>query len=190
MKLNHLAIAVRDLDAALKFYQDALGVHCERIEMVEAEGVTWLDKELLVRGAKPHAMSGFGEEMSQALNRRTRWLVAQGLGVMEQGVFVPANGLLENLRNRELRWAGDKLSKQLGLAYAESGTGEQVSGSVVRSVNLASGRFAVVQKAQEFTLVPWQQQMERFRGKEVSGISTSQGVDWDLSVKRGQSLGI
>lgn len=159
-------------------------------KLVEAEGVTWLDKELLVRGAKPHAMSGFGEEMSQALNRRTRWLVAQGLGVMEQGVFVPANGLLENLRNRELRWAGDKLSKQLGLAYAESGTGEQVSGSVVRSVNLASGRFAVVQKAQEFTLVPWQQQMERFRGKEVSGISTSQGVDWDLSVKRGQSLGI
>lgn len=39
MKLNHLAIAVPDLDAALSFYRDALGLELQRIEAVEREGV-------------------------------------------------------------------------------------------------------------------------------------------------------
>lgn len=39
-RLNHLAIAVTDLDAALAFYRDALGLHVERVERVEREAVT------------------------------------------------------------------------------------------------------------------------------------------------------
>ncbi len=39
-RLNHLAIAVTDLDAALAFYRDALGLHVERVENVEREAVT------------------------------------------------------------------------------------------------------------------------------------------------------
>lgn len=39
MRMDHLAIAVPDLDAALAFYRDCLGLHCERIEDVEREGV-------------------------------------------------------------------------------------------------------------------------------------------------------
>lgn len=39
MQLNHLAIAVADLDAALAFYRDALGLELEGIEAVEQEGV-------------------------------------------------------------------------------------------------------------------------------------------------------
>lgn len=39
-RLNHLAIAVTDLDAALAFYRDALGLHVERVETVEREAVT------------------------------------------------------------------------------------------------------------------------------------------------------
>lgn len=39
MKLDHLAIAVPDLDAALAFYRDALGLELQRIEDVEREGV-------------------------------------------------------------------------------------------------------------------------------------------------------
>ncbi len=38
-RLNHLAIAVTDLDAALAFYRDALGLHVERVETVEREAV-------------------------------------------------------------------------------------------------------------------------------------------------------
>ncbi|MCS7054758.1 MAG: methylmalonyl-CoA epimerase [Thermoflexales bacterium] len=39
MKLDHLAIAVADLDAALAFYRDALGLPLTRVEAVEREGV-------------------------------------------------------------------------------------------------------------------------------------------------------
>jgi len=38
-KLDHLAIAVPDLDAALAFYRDALGLDVEGIEDVVSEGV-------------------------------------------------------------------------------------------------------------------------------------------------------
>jgi len=39
MKINHLAIAVPDLDAALGFYRDALGLPLQQVESVEREGV-------------------------------------------------------------------------------------------------------------------------------------------------------
>lgn len=37
--LNHLAVAVPDLEAALSFYRDALGLRVERVEDVEREAV-------------------------------------------------------------------------------------------------------------------------------------------------------
>ncbi len=39
MKLDHLAIAVPDLDAAMVFYRDALGLNVQRVEDVAHEGV-------------------------------------------------------------------------------------------------------------------------------------------------------
>jgi methylmalonyl-CoA/ethylmalonyl-CoA epimerase len=39
MKINHLAIAVPDIEAALSFYRDALGLALQGIEVVEREGV-------------------------------------------------------------------------------------------------------------------------------------------------------
>ncbi|MFN3704716.1 MAG: methylmalonyl-CoA epimerase [Thermoflexales bacterium] len=39
MRLEHLAIAVQDLDSALAFYCDALGLSVQRVEEVQREGV-------------------------------------------------------------------------------------------------------------------------------------------------------
>ena len=39
LSLHHLAIAVDDLDAAVAFYRDALGLTLERVEEVEREAV-------------------------------------------------------------------------------------------------------------------------------------------------------
>jgi methylmalonyl-CoA/ethylmalonyl-CoA epimerase len=39
MKINHLAIAVNDIDAALAFYRDALGLELDHVEDVERESV-------------------------------------------------------------------------------------------------------------------------------------------------------
>ncbi len=38
-KLDHIGIAVKDIDEALKFYRDALGLRCKRIEEVEGQHV-------------------------------------------------------------------------------------------------------------------------------------------------------
>jgi methylmalonyl-CoA/ethylmalonyl-CoA epimerase len=39
MKIDHLAIAVPDLDAAMAFYRDGLGLEVQRVEDVAREGV-------------------------------------------------------------------------------------------------------------------------------------------------------
>ncbi len=39
LRMNHLAIAVADLDAALAFYRDALGIEAQRVEDVAREDV-------------------------------------------------------------------------------------------------------------------------------------------------------
>ena len=38
-EVDHVAIAVRDLDAAIAFYEDTFGAHVEHREVVESDGV-------------------------------------------------------------------------------------------------------------------------------------------------------
>jgi Protein of unknown function (DUF3363) len=76
------------------------------------------------------------------------------------------------------------------LTHAQLVEGEKISGTFNRSVDLASGKYAVIQKSKEFTLVPWRPELEQFRGKPLSGTTSSQGINWDWNPKRGQGLGI
>ena len=78
--------------------------------------------------------------------------------------------LLGILRRREVVRVAGQLSEELGLSYVETKSGEKVQGVYRRHVDLASGRFAVIEKAREFTLVPWRPVLERHIGKQVSGI--------------------
>ncbi|MFQ5653495.1 MAG: methylmalonyl-CoA epimerase [Planctomycetota bacterium] len=39
LRLDHIGIAVRDLDEALRLWRDALGAHVEEVERVEGDGV-------------------------------------------------------------------------------------------------------------------------------------------------------
>jgi methylmalonyl-CoA epimerase len=38
-KINHVGIAVKNAEAAAKFYAEALGLHVEHVEVVESQGV-------------------------------------------------------------------------------------------------------------------------------------------------------
>jgi type IV secretory pathway VirD2 relaxase len=160
-------------------------------KLVDAEGATWLDKELLGKSQEKLAQSGFGSEVAAAIARRRQWLVTQGLGTINSAnTFQPQPRMLEQLRQRDLRQASQILSKELGLTHAQLVEGEKISGAFNRSVDLVSGKFAVIQKSMEFTLVPWRPELEQFRGKPLSGTANSQGINWDWNVKRGQGLGI
>ncbi len=160
-------------------------------QLVEANGATWLDKEIVAQIPAHIAQQGFGTQTSAALKCRRQWLVTQGLGRVDgEGVFEAAPNLLNKLRARELQQTSATFSEELGLPYAELTEGERISGTYLRSANLAGGKYAIIGKAQEFALVPWRQEMEKHLGKPIAGTVNGQGITWDWGPTRQYGLGI
>jgi hypothetical protein len=88
------------------------------------------------------------------------------------------------LRQRELARVGAQLSGELDLHYVEARSGARIEGVYRRRIDLASGRFAVIEKSLEFSLVPWRPVLERNLGKPVSGIVRGDAISWTLGRKR------
>jgi hypothetical protein len=59
-----------------------------------------------------------------------------------------------------------------------------VQGLYRRAVDLASGRFAVIENSREFTLVPWRPVLERSLGRTVSGLVRDDSISWTLGRQR------
>ncbi|OBQ92004.1 relaxase/mobilization nuclease RlxS, partial [Mesorhizobium sp. AA23] len=151
---------------------------------VSFEGATWLDRELVADGPERLRNSGFGHEVREAQARRRQWLIAQGLGREEQDRIVCRANMLSILRQRELNRVAGQLSEELGLSYSEAKPGVRIEGTLRRKVELASGKYAVIEKSREFTLVPWRPVLDRNLGKEVSGIVSGEGISWAIGRQR------
>jgi hypothetical protein len=147
---------------------------------VGSDGATWLDRQLVATDAEPLRDAGFGREVRAALDRRRQWLIAQGLAKQEQDRIVIRANLLATLRRRELARVAGQLSDELGLGYAEAKPGERIEGIYRRPVDLVSGRFALIEKAREFTLVPWRPVLDRHIDKQVSGILRGDAINWTI----------
>ena len=81
-----------------------------------------------------------------------------------------------------------QLSDELGLSYAEAKPGERIEGIYRRQVELASGRYALIEKSREFTLVPWRPVLDRHLDKQVSGIMRGDSINWTNGRQRGPSI--
>lgn len=149
-----------------------------------SDGATWLDRQLVEADAEPLRDAGFGREVRGALDRRRQWLIAQGLARQEQGRVVYNANLLATLRRRELARVAAQLTDELGRRYAEAQPGERIVGVYRRPVDLASGRFALIEKSREFTLVPWRPVLERHIDKQVSGILRGDAISWAFGRQR------
>jgi type IV secretory pathway VirD2 relaxase len=158
-------------------------------KMVEADGATWLDRQLLADRPDPLRQTGFGREAEDAIARRRRWLLIQGLATERDGRTVYARNLLHELRRRERGVAADRLSKELGKPYAAPLDGERIEGIYRRPLRLASGKFAVIEKSKEFTLVPWRPALERRRGQTIGAVMSGASVSFDFGQKRGMGIG-
>lgn len=154
-------------------------------KQVGFDGATWLDRELVSNEPAALRNSGFGREMREAQTRRQQWLIAQGLAHEEQDRIVYRANIISILRQRELNRVAGQLSDELGLPYAETRTGDRIQGTFRRSVELASGKYAVIDKSLEFTLVPWRPVLDRHIGKVVSGVASAEGISWSISRQRG-----
>ncbi len=154
-----------------------------------AEGATWLDRELVDGDPAALRDSGFGREVRQALAQRRQWLLEQGLASEQQGSIVYRANLVRILRERELQKVGGQLAGQLGLHYIAQKPGRRIEGIYRRRVDLISGRYALIERSQEFTLVPWRPVLERNLGQHVAGIAKGDGgISWTLGRRRGPSI--
>jgi len=153
--------------------------------LAHRNGPTLLDTELTAVSKLPVPHHGFGEEWRTALVRRQQWLIEQGLVSRDGEHLVPADDLIGKLRVRQMAAMGSQLSRELGLDYAETRTGDRVSGTLVRSIETGGNRYALIEKPREFTLVPWREVLERQLGKSVSGIMRDGGISWTFGRERG-----
>lgn len=150
-----------------------------------ADAATWLDREFVSDAPEAVRDSGFGREVRAAQAVRRQWLMAEGLAEDREGGTVYRPGLVETLRRRELLRVAGQLSDELGLPFVETKPGERIDGTFRRSIDMTSGRHALIERSREFTLVPWRPVLERHVGKSVSGILRGDGINWTLGRARG-----
>ena len=154
-----------------------------------AVGATWLDRQLLAKEPLPLRGDRFGAAVTKALERRTDHLVDEGLARRDGQTVRFQRSLLGLLRQRELAATGEKLAKEMALEFVAPQDGMRIEGIYKRSVQLASGKFAVIAKSKEFTLVPWRPVLERHRGKMVGGVMRRSSVSFEFGKKHGIGMG-
>jgi len=145
-------------------------------DQIGAQGATWLDR-LRVDPNRPALNSttgaGFAAEVAAAFEQRGEWLVSQGLAERSPDGIKAKPRLLATLTARELEAAAAEVAAKTGLARRPDDVfGE---GDIYRRrLNLASGRFALINDSTGFSLVPWRPAMERHLGQTLpSGLGRS-----------------
>ncbi len=158
---------------------------------ITAEAATWLDRQLVGRHRVETAPTGLGLKVQDALKQRRQQLIAHGLAKRrDDGTFQYQSDLLAALQRRELDRVAQHLAAKRtdGMTYVPMREGSVVQGIYRRAITLVSGKFAVIQQDQHFTLVPWRPILERHRGREVAGVVRGMGVSWQLGMQRDRGL--
>jgi len=154
-------------------------------QQVRAQGATWLDHQM-VSDTRNLSPQGFGAQVRDALQDRRDFLVEQGLAKRRGARVVLARNLLATLRDRELAEVGKVIQHQTGLLHRPLREGGRTNGIYRRSVQLASGRFAMLDDGMGFSLVPWRPVVEQRLGQQVSAIVRGASVTWELGRQRGR----
>ncbi len=153
---------------------------------IGSDGATWLDRRLVHGEASDLSSAGFGSQVREALDRRREHHIEQGDATRQHNgrIFYRRN-LLATLREREVTRVGSELAVSKALPFRAATDGENVGGKFTGAVQLSSGKFAVIEKSHEFTLVPWRPVIDRQLGREVMGIVRGGSVSWQLGRSRG-----
>jgi type IV secretory pathway VirD2 relaxase len=159
--------------------------HLSIEQQTRVMGATWLDQQLVNR-VPEMSSHGFAGEVHEALRQRGDFLVGQGFAQRRGQSLVFARNLLANLRNREVESAARGIAQETGLAYRPTADGERVTGIYRRSLQLASGRFAMLDDGLGFGLVPWKPVVEQRLGQSLTAVIRANGASWEL----GRQLGV
>lgn len=154
------------------------------------DGATWLDRELVSRQRVALAEEGFGQEVKAALDRRKHALVNMGHATDQgDGHLQAPKDLIQRLEAADIERTGKALAAERGLEWRPAVPGNYVSGQLVGSTQLSSGRFAMIDDGLGFSLVPWRPALEQHIGRHISGIAMpGGGIDWSFARSRGLGL--
>ncbi len=150
-------------------------------EQTHALGVTWLDEAPAPAGVP----LGFGREVADAQVKRRAFLAKIQIAANDGKALTPAQ--ISELLRRDLAQAGRTLSEEIGKPYSPAPTRGHVDGVYREPVSRVSGKFAVIERARDFTIVPWRDVLERSRGIQVSGMMKGGSVSWKLGRGIGMS---
>ncbi len=153
-------------------------------QMETAIGATWLDRSL-VDGEPNFQGRGFGREVELAKAKRRHQLFK--MGILKSRTEQITDRHLTELRRRDLVGAGKELSCEFGKPYEAAPDTGRVDGTYAKAIQRPSGKYAVIERAKDFTLVPWRDVLERQRGKSVSGLIRDKTVSWSFGRGRGVS---
>mgnify|MGYP003634870959 FL=1 len=166
-----------------RFKSVAMLVHSEigLAAQVHALGVTWLDEAPSPAGIP----LGFGREVADAQVKRRLFLAEIGIAANDGKAMTQAQRM--ELIRRDLAQAGRTLSEEIGKPYSLAPARGHVDGVYREPVSRVSGKFAVIERARDFTIVPWRDVLERSRGIQVSGMMKGGSVSWKLGRGIGMS---
>lgn len=153
-------------------------------QMETAIGATWLDRSM-TEAAPDSPSRGFGNDVKLAQARRRHHLFK--LGILKSRTAQVTQTHLDTLERRDLVSAAEDLSREFGKPYTAAPETGRVKGIYAKAVQRASGKYAVIERAKDFTLVPWRDGLERQRGKAVSGMLRGKSISWSFGKGRGVS---
>ena len=186
-------IAKDHAERGATFDQDRAGPKVELLSAVPLEDLakrrarTWLDRELVADSPTPAHDSGFGQNVQKALRQRRAWLIAEGLAREDAGRTLYRRDMLTHLQAQEVAETGAAYAGSIGKRYVPAASG-QIEGVYREPVQLVSGKFAVIEKARDFTLVPWRPVLDREMGKTVRGMMRGDNVMWYTGRSRGPAI--
>jgi type IV secretory pathway VirD2 relaxase len=157
---------------------------------IDHNDATWLDQELASPSRTTLANTGFGREVTEAMERRKQSLVNMGHAVrLADGRIRVSKNFINNLERTEVTRVGKAMAAERGLTFTVAKTGEYVSGTLIGSTQLASGRFAMIDDGIGFQLVPWQPLLDKRIGQHITGVMRNAGgIEWSFGRKRGLGL--
>ncbi|MFL0415746.1 relaxase/mobilization nuclease RlxS [Sphingomonas sp. 179-A 2A2 NHS] len=152
--------------------------------LASADSPTWLDRTLAGEEKLVARNAGFGREVRDALAGRRQWLVEQGLADVAGSGVQLKRGTMALLQRRELLRIAGGLADELGKTHVEAGGGARIEGRLTRRIEAVGGRYALVERSRDFTLVPWRPVLERQLGKSVAGVMRADGINWQFGPSR------
>lgn len=151
-------------------------------EQVSAIGLTWLDDQ------SPTQMNVFGlaADVTKAAKARRQFLTE--IGVLASPEMTLSEQQRTELVARDMDSAGQALQGDLGKPFTQAPVRGNIEGIFRSSITRPSGKFAVIERSRDFTLVPWRRALERNLGRNVSGMASNGNISWALTRKMGRTF--